>query len=83
MNYECEFTDGPFEVIVTTSGKADLVQFVEGRRRIMRDPRYRPTMNVLLDHTRLNLSRVTSDDLARMADTSLIDDGENRRHRTS
>lgn len=76
MNYKCEFVDGPFGVIVRTSGEADPREFVRGRRSVMNDPRYRPGMNVLLDHTELDFSGVTADGLAEMAESSTGDDDE-------
>ena len=55
MNYDIEFTEsGPFEVVVTTSGEASGAEIEAGRRRVLADPRFRPGMSILLDHSLLD-----------------------------
>lgn len=67
MVYEIEFTDsGPFDVIVTTSGVPSLLELEAGRRRVLADPRFRPGMKVLIDHSHLEIPAGTSAEEVRM-----------------
>jgi hypothetical protein len=55
VDYDIEFTEsGPFEVVVTTSGEASGAEIEAGRRRVLADPRFRPGMSILLDHSLLD-----------------------------
>jgi hypothetical protein len=57
VNYDIEFTEsGPFEVVVTTSGEASGAEIEAGRRRVLADPRFRPGMSIMLDHSLLDNS---------------------------
>jgi len=70
MDYRYEFVDGPFQVIVTTSGDADTDAIVAGRRRLLADPRFRPEMNILVDHSRLDVSAATAEEIRDAAATA-------------
>ena len=60
MDYDIEFTEsGPFDVVVTTSGKATAAEMAAGRRRVLDDPRFRPGMSLLVDHSLLDNSDIT------------------------
>ena len=76
MDYRYEFVDGPFQVIVTTAGKADGDAIAEGRHRVWTDPRFRPEMNILVDHTLLDMSDRTADDLRMSAASASRDPAE-------
>ena len=67
LSYRYAFVDGPFDVIVTTEGKANLAQFMEGERRLLSDPRYRGGLNLLYDHSRVDLSSLDGDDVGAVA----------------
>lgn len=67
MEFTIEFGGEPQDVTITTSGIAD----VEGSRRLSSalasDPRYCAGMLVLVDHSALEMSRLTDLDLERIA----------------
>ena len=67
MEFTIEFGGGPQDVTVTTFGIADL----DGSRRLYAalasDPRYRAGMLILVDHSALEMSRLTDLDLERIA----------------
>jgi hypothetical protein len=73
MEYRYEFADGPFQVIVTTSGEAVLAELVTGIRRVYADPRFRPEMNVLVDHSRLDVGDLTFEDVREVAASASSD----------
>jgi len=50
---EIEFVDGPFDVIVTTFGRVAIAELIEADHVMRADPRFRPGVNVLYDHSRL------------------------------
>jgi hypothetical protein len=64
MEYRIEFVDdGRFDVVVTTAGEASPAGFAEGRARLLADPRLQPGMSLLIDHTHLDVSKLTTDDV--------------------
>ena len=70
MDYDIEFTEsGPFDVVVTTSGKATAAEMAAGRRRVLDDPRFRPGMSLLVDHSLLDNSDITRAEVQRAAET--------------
>jgi hypothetical protein len=69
VEWRIEFVEGPFEVIVTTSGEATGDAFDEMRTAIFKDPRYTPGSSMLIDHTQLDMSGLSSDDIRRIADS--------------
>ena len=70
MVYDIEFAaSGPFDVVVTTSGKATAAEMAAGRRRILDDPRFRPGMTLLVDHSLLDNADITRADVQRAAES--------------
>jgi hypothetical protein len=69
LEYLYEFGGGPFDLVVNTEGEADIAEFLEGERRLLSDPRYRPGLNLLYDHSRLDVSAVTSAEVRAVAQT--------------
>jgi hypothetical protein len=67
VQWTIEFADGPFEVIVTTSGAATPEAFQALRDEIFSDPRYTPGSSMLIDHTQLDMSGLSSDEIRRVA----------------
>jgi hypothetical protein len=68
VNYDIEFTESePFEVVVTTAGKATAAEMADGRRRLLDDPRFRAGMSLLVDHSLLDNSGITRDEVQRAA----------------
>jgi hypothetical protein len=65
--YRYEFVDGPFDVVVTTSGEASLDEFMAGDRRLLSDPRQRGGLNLLYDHSALDLSTWRGKDVREVA----------------
>jgi hypothetical protein len=67
VEFMIEFGGEPQDVTITTSGIAD----VEGSRRLTyalaSDPRYRAGMLLLVDHSDLEMSRLSDLDLERIA----------------
>ena len=71
MTYDVDFDDtGPFDVVVRASGAFNLNEFMDGRERILGDPRFRPGMNVLVDHSLLDLSSASTEDVRTAAATA-------------
>lgn len=70
MLYEFEFTEsGPFDVVVTTSGKATGAEIEAGRRRLLADPRFKPGMNILVDNSQLDNAGATAEDVRAVAES--------------
>ncbi len=69
MEWTIEFVDGPFEVIVTTSGVATPESFQALREEIFSDPRYTPGSSMLIDHTSLDMSELASEEIRRIAES--------------
>jgi hypothetical protein len=71
MVYEIEFNDsGPFHVVVTTSGKPSTREMIAGRHRVYADPRFRPGMNLLIDHSQLEGSGISNDAVRALAESA-------------
>jgi hypothetical protein len=71
MTYDIDFDDtGAFDLVVRASGVFDLNEFLEGRERVLNDPRFRSGMNVLVDHSQLDLSSATIDDVRAAASSA-------------
>ena len=60
MEHSIEFGGNPVDVIVTTSGDASPAGFRRMIEDLVTDPRYRPPMRVLVDHTALDTASLTS-----------------------
>ncbi len=63
MNWTIEFGGSPHDVVVTTHGVATRDGFVGFNTDLVSDPRWRPGMAVLLDHSDLDTSQLTGDDV--------------------
>ena len=71
MTYDIDFDDtGGFDLVVRASGLFDLKEFLEGRERVLNDPRFRSGMNVLVDHSQLDLSSASVDDVREAASSA-------------
>ena len=53
MAYAIEFGDGPFEAVVTLSGRTTFAEIGENDARLFADPRFQTGMNLLYDLSRL------------------------------
>jgi hypothetical protein len=53
----------PEAAILTTSGVARVENFLEMSQALVDDPRFRPGMPILIDHTRLDASVLTATDI--------------------
>jgi hypothetical protein len=53
MEVTIEFVDGPFEAVVTAVGVGSVAELEEADRVLYADPRWRPGINVLYDHSGL------------------------------
>ncbi len=67
MEYELDVVDGPFQVILRTSGVASVRVFTELNDLLRTDPRITDGMNMLLDHSQLDLSGVTTEQIRAIA----------------
>ena len=64
MTYDVDFDDtGGFDVVVKATGVFTLKEFLEGRERVLNDPRFRSGINVLVDHSQLDLSTASVDEV--------------------
>ena len=72
MEYVIEFVDdGPPDVTITTSGIADVDGFSRFIADVAADPRWRAGMSVLLDHSALEVGRVTAEDMRAVGDAAV------------
>ena len=70
MDFRVEFgADPPADVTVTTSGSADAPTFAVINGVLVGDERFVPGMSVLVDHSALDASRLSSDDVEQIART--------------
>lgn len=53
MDATIEFVDGPFDVVVRSAGPGSVPELEEVDRVLWSDPRWRPGLNVLYDHSAL------------------------------
>jgi hypothetical protein len=67
MEYELQVGDGPFQVILTTAGAASVKVFTQPSELLRTDPRIADGMNMLFDHSRLDLSEVTTEQVRTIA----------------
>jgi hypothetical protein len=73
--YEIAFVDGPFDVIVTTGGPGSIAELEAADRAVYSDPRWRPGINVLYDHSGLEpTGRATGDDIRALAERDSLPD---------
>jgi hypothetical protein len=69
MEYRIEFGGDPQDVTLTTSGEADLHTFRKMNDELTSDSRFRPGMKILVDHSELDVSPLTSDEIRGIADS--------------
>jgi hypothetical protein len=62
MDYTIEFGGDPYGVTFTTSGAADIAAILRANEEFLADPRFRPGMPILADHSALDTSSLASDD---------------------
>jgi hypothetical protein len=67
VDFEIEFAEEPPHVTVTTWGAVDADGMVRYREQLLADPRFSPGKTILGDHTRLDTSAFTSEDVRRLA----------------
>lgn len=67
MDYELDVVEGPFQVILRTSGVASVKVFTRLNHVLRSDPRISDGMNMLLDHSRLDMSQVTTEQIRSIA----------------
>jgi hypothetical protein len=70
MDYELDVVEGPFQVILRTSGVASVKVFTKLNDVLQSDPRISDGMNMLLDHTDLDLSQITTEQIRAIADNT-------------
>jgi len=71
MTYDIDFEDtGGFDVVVKATGVFSLKEFLEGRERVLNDPRFRSGMNVPVDHSQLDLSTASIDEVRAAASSA-------------
>jgi hypothetical protein len=76
VQYEIEFGDAPHDVTVTTSGSANVNGLIGFVTDLVADPRYRPGMCILVDHTALDARSLRTADIQALADTVVRLDNE-------
>lgn len=75
MNWTIEYGDGPAEEAVRTSGVASRKGFIRLNHELVANPRWRPGMTVLVDHTALDTSLLTGADVDAISDAVIeLDD---------
>jgi hypothetical protein len=68
MNWTIEFGGTPEDVVVTTHGVATREGFVGFNTDLVSDPRWRAGMSVLLDHSDLDATQLTGEDVEGIAE---------------
>jgi len=63
VEYAIRFGGDPEDVLVTTSGEAELDALHRFVEEVIADPRFRPGMSVIVDHTALDVSTLTAADM--------------------
>jgi hypothetical protein len=67
MRWQIEFGGDPQDVTITTGGTATREGFFGFNGELVADPRWRPGMAVLLDHSALDMTRLTCTDVEEIA----------------
>jgi hypothetical protein len=67
MEFTIEFGASDAAVVITTGGAAHADGFLRFNRAIAADPRFQPGISVLVDHSALDMSTLTDDDLTEIA----------------
>ncbi|HWG55562.1 MAG TPA: hypothetical protein VNT58_03475 [Gaiellaceae bacterium] len=70
MEFRIDFGAPPADVTLVTAGRATLDGFERMIHTLVDDPRFRPGMVILVDHTDLDLNALTDDDIAGVAETT-------------
>ena len=71
MEHEIVFNGEVYALEVSTSGGATVAGFETYLKDVLDDPRWNPGMSVLCDHTDLDSSDLSTDDIRRIADLHL------------
>lgn len=62
MHHTIEFVEGgPAGVVITTGGAASLEGFARMNGDLLADPRFRPGMRIVVDHSQLDATSLTRD----------------------
>jgi hypothetical protein len=67
FTYEPGFDDSGFDLVIRIGGELTLEGLLEGRRRLLEDPRLRPGMSVLFDYSGADARLLTVDDIRQAA----------------
>ena len=74
MSHEIRFGGGgPEDVLITTRGHSSIEGLDAMVQAALGDPRYRPGMRVLIDHSRLEWPELATDELRRRVDLFVRD----------
>jgi hypothetical protein len=68
MEFRIDFGGEPQDVTVTTAGRADLEGFERFNEALVSDPRYRPGMTILVDHSQLDASTLSPPEVEAVGD---------------
>ena len=68
MRHEISFTDDVWDVVIETSGEANLAGFRAAVEELLDNPEFVPGMNILIDHSRLDANRLADAEAAAIAD---------------
>jgi hypothetical protein len=63
MRHTIEFVSDPDGVIVHTFGRGDVEGFRAMNEELLGDPRFEPGMRILIDHSNLDVSSLTTDEI--------------------
>jgi hypothetical protein len=67
MNFQIQFELEGIDVLITTDGVANADGFLRLNRAMVADPRFRPGMTILVDHSALDTRQLSEDDLRETA----------------
>ena len=72
MDFEISFIDDPQIAVIKTSGCATLEGFDAFLEAMLSDPRWRPGMSILGDHSELDMSGLSSQDIENLVSSRLL-----------
>jgi hypothetical protein len=68
VEWSFEFGTDPLDVTIATSGAARAEDFRTMNEQLLADERFRPPMRMLVDHSNLDVSELTPEEVGRIAD---------------
>ncbi len=78
VNYDVRFSETERQVMIAVRGELTISGIAEYIRKTLADPRWRPGMNVLFDYRRVDVDKLSGEDIEHMADLVVAHKDEHR-----